>query len=383
MAAGSAAALLVLVLAGAAWWWREAILQTTLDPRIPFQTYQPPPAPDYAQASAWALLPADLAHATPGAPPADVFFVHPTTFDGGRDWNGPITDPAARRELAEVMLPNYAGPFARSGRVFAPRYRQASLYALLTLRDDAREARRFAYADVRRAFDVYAARWSAGRPLVIVGVEQGAMLADRLAAEVAADPALADRLAAVYLIGAPVEAAAHGPKSSLPACRVRSEARCTVAYTQAAFALDGPDQVLDRALVWTADGQLEPLRGRAALCVNPLTGGVDRSEAAERANLGAANATRLEWGVRPPVLAHQVSARCAGGLLHTSRPRAPSLRRAGGWAARLKAPPFNLFYADLEADVAARLAAFSHGGQPLAPITRSEDIRPLHVVPPR
>ena len=39
------------------------------------------------------------------------------------------------------MLPNYAGPFARLGRIFAPRYRQASLYTLMTLRDDAREAR--------------------------------------------------------------------------------------------------------------------------------------------------------------------------------------------------------------------------------------------------
>ena len=53
------------------------------------------------------------------------------------------------------MLPNYAGPFVRVGRLFAPRYRQASLFAQLTLRDDARDAREFAYGDVRRAFDYY------------------------------------------------------------------------------------------------------------------------------------------------------------------------------------------------------------------------------------
>ena len=28
------------------------------------------------------------------------------------------------------MAPNYAGPFVRVGRLFAPRYRQASLYTL-------------------------------------------------------------------------------------------------------------------------------------------------------------------------------------------------------------------------------------------------------------
>ena len=30
------------------------------------------------------------ARPTPSDPPADVFFVGPTTFDGGRDWNGPV-----------------------------------------------------------------------------------------------------------------------------------------------------------------------------------------------------------------------------------------------------------------------------------------------------
>jgi hypothetical protein len=63
-----------------------------------------------------------------GDRPADVFFVHPTTFDGGRDWNGAIDQPKAQRFLSRVVLPNYAGPFYRVGRVFAPRYRQASLY---------------------------------------------------------------------------------------------------------------------------------------------------------------------------------------------------------------------------------------------------------------
>lgn len=346
-----------MLLAAGAWWERDAILQTALDPRTPYQTYAPPPAPDYARREAWALLPADPAHPRPGEPAADVFFVHPTTYDGGREWNGPVDEADARRELTEVMLPNYAGPFARAGRLFAPRYRQASLYTELTLRDDAREARRFAYGDVRRAFDAFAA-WSHGRPYVIVGVEQGALLADRLAREAAADPALRGRLAAVYLLGAPIPLAEHRPGSALPACAAPEQARCLVAYTQAAFALDGPDHVLDRALAWTPAGELAPLAGREAVCVNPLTGAVDRPDAPERAARGAADATRLEWGVRPAFLPHQVSARCEGGLLRTARPRAASLHRTGGWADRLKAPGFNLFWADLEADVARRLEAW-------------------------
>ena len=81
------------------------------------------------------------------------------------------------------MAPNYVGPFVSIGRVFAPRYRQASLYTLMTLRDDAREARRFAYGDVAQAFRYYVAHYNQGRPFVIVGVEQGGTLATRLIAE--------------------------------------------------------------------------------------------------------------------------------------------------------------------------------------------------------
>ena len=77
-------AFLALLLA-ATWFYREDILRTALDPRQPYQVYDPPPAPDYATRAAWALMPTDPA--ADGELAADVFFVHPTTFDGGRDWN--------------------------------------------------------------------------------------------------------------------------------------------------------------------------------------------------------------------------------------------------------------------------------------------------------
>jgi hypothetical protein len=115
-------ALLALAALGAAAWslWGDDVLEALLDPQIPYDVYRPPPPPDYRSPEAWALLPGTV-HDDEG--PADVFFVHPTTFDGGRDWNGPIGARDSARRLRAVMLPNYAGPFAAAGRVFAPRYR--------------------------------------------------------------------------------------------------------------------------------------------------------------------------------------------------------------------------------------------------------------------
>lgn len=353
----AAIVLVALVLAAAVYVWRDDILRTRLDPKEPFQTYDPPPAPDYAQRSAWALMPNAPEAPTAGEPPADVFFVGPTTFDGGRHWNAPIDDPKADRLFRQVMAPNYAGPFVRVGRIFAPRYRQASLYTLMTLRDDAREARRFAYGDVAQAFRYYVAHYNLDRPFVIVGVEQGGTLATRLIAEeVAANPALRARLAAAYL----VQTVVPSDNPPLPPCLAPKQTGCLAAW---ASVYDGEPEraqaLLDRSLVWNDAGQLVNLGGRTPICFNPLFGAVVDAEAPARLNLGATNATGLEWGARPAFLTRQVGAKCDKGILRVTRPKSSSLKPSGSWTDRRRAPGYNVFFADLEADAGARVAALA------------------------
>ncbi len=351
---------LLVFFVSAAFVWRDDILRTWLDPKQPFQTYRPPRAPDYANPQAWAILPPAPALWRASDPPADVFFIHPTTFDGGRDWNGPIDDKRSAKLLFDVMAPNYAGPFQRVGRVFAPRYRQASLYALMANKEDAQESRRFAYGDVRRAFDVFLSRYNGGRPIVIVGVEQGGGLAARLMDDVVdGDPKLIARLAAVYLIDTVAPAAHYMASAPVPACTRPDQPRCILAWETAGGDMQAA-QMARRTLVWSPDGQFENLKDRQPLCVNPLLGMVSDALAQPRLNLGATNATGLEWGARPAFSPHQVSAQCVGGFLFVSNPLSPSLKRMGGWTDRLKAPPFNLFYANEEADAKARVAALIH-----------------------
>ncbi|HTK34338.1 MAG TPA: DUF3089 domain-containing protein [Caulobacteraceae bacterium] len=339
---------------------RDDVMRASLDPQQPFQTWRPPPAPNYALPAAWALRPADPARWGAGDPPADVFFIHPTTYDGGRNWNAPFDQASDARQLERVMLPNYAGPFQRVGRVFAPRYRQASLFAALTNRDDAREARRFAYADVRAAFLQFLAHYNRGRPIVVVGVEQGGQLAGRLVDDlIAPNPALIQQVAGVYVIEAVVPAPRYArPDAPVPACRSRNQAHCIVAWISARSGdPEEAKRIVDRAFVWDFLGRPIPLGQREPLCVNPLFGSVSNAIADARLNLGAANASGLEWGTRPAFLPRQVSAQCDHGVLSITGPSSPSLVLAGAWADRQKVPPFNLFYADLEADAKARVAA--------------------------
>jgi len=361
----------VLLLAG--YLWRDDVVKALLDPKVPFGKDHPPAAPDFGLKAAWALYP-DPGDPTPAA--VDVFFIHPTSYpasftsyNGGRHWNAPIGDHAAGVVLSQVMLPNYAGPFASVGDLYAPRYRQATLYTKSTLWDDAIEARQFAYADVKAAFDWYLANRNHGRPFILVGVEQGGDLGERLLRqEIAPNPKLRAQLVAAYLIDAVAPADEHEPSSPVPACQKRDQAGCLLAWIavrQGDFT--GARRLLGRAMVWNDQDQLEPLGARQPVCVNPLLGSNSEALAPERLNLGAAAATGLEWGVRPGFMARQVAAQCQAGVLRVTPPRSALLRPSGDWIERVREPGFNLFWADLEADAQARLAAWQAAHPAAAP----------------
>jgi hypothetical protein len=349
---------LVILLAAFAFIRRDDIRLAAMDPGKPFQIYTPPQAPDYDRPEAWALLP----DAPLRAGEAAVFFLGPTTYSEAEHWIGPIDDPDSAEVFRRVMAPNHAGPFAAAGAVFAPRYRQAGLYSLTTLREDAREARRFAYADAEAAFLNFLAR-TGDRPILVVGVEQGGDLVSRLLAEPGAAAAVRSRLVGAWVIDAVVPADAP----PLKPCRSPKEAGCLAAWV---WAYSGDDlrarDLQDRSLVWSG-GDLVNLGTRRPLCYNPLLQAVTEAQAPARLARGATNATGLEWGARPPFVTRQVEAQCRNGILRVSRPEARMLRPSGSWEDRLRTPGFNLFYADIEADAQSRLAAFRALRRPLSP----------------
>ena len=101
--------------------------------------------------------------------------------------------------------------------------------------------------------------------MVVVGVEQGGTLVDRLMREeLAQRPTLIRALAAVYVIDATVLAVDHGPGSALPACIKPGQPRCLIAWNQA-FAFDQADirAVFERSLVWSPRRRARPGDGAA------------------------------------------------------------------------------------------------------------------------
>jgi len=340
---------------------RDQIFQSLLDPGIPFQTYQPPEAPDHREAGAWAVRQTGTLDEA-GERPA-VFFVHPTTYDGGSHWNAAYDRPQEAEEIDRIVLPNWAAPFlAGDAALFAPHYRQASLYAFMNNREDSGQARLLAYTDVDAAFEVFLEDIGEDRAFIIAGVGQGALHAlGVLMNEVAPDAALSRRLAAAYLIEAPVPMDLFGgPLDTLPPCAEPSDIRCVVSYSAVRQdERERIDTITDRSKSWTRTGDLGAVRERALLCVNPLFWNTSEDYAPARLHRGGAAAEGLSLSDAPSPMANQTGAQCQNGLLMIEKPRARALQRPGRLGEDRRAPVSNLFYMDLRADAARRLETLS------------------------
>ncbi len=359
------AGLIVTLLVAALGWslFQDRLMRAAFVPSAPFAPPVDAGAPDYADRANWIARPG-LAHdpsrwtpagvLTAAHPPALVFYVAPTTYLDRSRWNAPLDDAAANGRL-RLFTASQASALNAVGAVWAPRYRQATVGAFLTGKADAARALDFAYHDVERAFAAFVAEAPAGRPIILAGHSQGSLHLIRLLAEHVAGRPIAKHIAAVYAIGWPISIDADLPALGLPACTRARQAGCIVSWQSFAEPAD-PSQIVD---VYAASVGLtgRPRRGTAMLCVNPLTG-APAGAAPASANQGALVPTA---GLDDAVLvAGTVPARCdpRGFLLIGGAPKGYGrfVLRGGNYHVF----DYALFWANLRADAAARLATFAH-----------------------
>ncbi len=261
----SGAAILAVLLTVAAFIFRDNAYEFTLDPKQPFQTAARGAIPDYTRPEAWAALGTDSSPERSSK--ADLFFVHGTTFAGDNRWNASINDPATGH-VAQTVLPEEAGPFGETVRLYAPYYRQATLYTFRTRSEDSRRARSLAYQDIRRAFAVFLQKHNDGRPFVLAGVGQGGLHVTGLLQDDVANNTAADRLLAAYILAHPVPLDLFdGPLKAFRPCTKEMETGCVLSWTAYPKGIRA-HMVTDRAMVWD-DQRLTAVAGRPILCAVP------------------------------------------------------------------------------------------------------------------
>jgi pimeloyl-ACP methyl ester carboxylesterase len=297
------ALLLVAVLLGSRW---ERFVMGAMAPRAPFDARALPPAPDYADATAWTahperddpadVVPAGLRGIEQTSAPVDVFYVHPTTYLGSA-WNGPVDDAELNAQTDELATLIQASAFNGCCAVYGPRYRQAHGQAFVQPGADADSAIDLAYRDVLEAFRFFLGEHSRGRPFILAGHSQGSVLGARLLQREIADSGLTERLVAAYLIGGPINV---GPWPGVPACAAPEETGCLVAWNARGPRFGG--SVFD----FRQDGE--------RLCVNPLTWRRDETPAGAELNQGAIFLHAGDGTVLPGF----ADARCRDGMLIVS-----------------------------------------------------------------
>jgi len=231
--------------------------------------------PDYANPDFWAALPQkeDPADRTPTpdlinaqeTAPADVFFLHPTSYSSKRGelyWNAPITDAEINEKTDQSSILYQASLFNGAGRVYAPRYRQAHLQAYYT-KDRARalEAFSMAYEDVKSAFQYYLDHYNEGRPIIIAAHSQGTTHAKTLLKEFFDGTPLSQQLVAAYLVGMPVESNFF---EAIPPCETPEQTGCFCSwrtYKTGRYPKYNPENasiVATNPLIWTTADTYAP-----------------------------------------------------------------------------------------------------------------------------
>ena len=295
--AGVAAITLAIVVGAAGWWfWRSYSALMQLKPSASFSVENTPPAPDYGDPAMWAALPTskDEADLVPQVPdlkdrqadaPADVFFIHPTSYTQPT-WNDPIDSNSRAREGVERFVASDASAFNGCCRVYAPLYRQATFYAFLTDTDDGPRALELAYSDVKRAFETFIKKYNKGRPFIIASHSQGTLHAFRLLRDKIDSTPLRKRMIAAYVLGFSLPADRFKRDyPNLSVCNTPDATGCLITWETWAKG-HSPNW---NYYVWDND-RISRQSGAEAIdtiCVNPLSWRADRVVAAPNLHDGA------------------------------------------------------------------------------------------------
>jgi len=359
-------------------------------PSKDFNENQLPSPPNYSSRQSWAahpevenkssFVPLGVEKAKPEDLKADVFFIHPTTFFGNKNWNASLSHPVANTIVDEIIMSGQASVFNSCCRIFAPRYRQATFYSFLEGGKNGRKALDVAYSDVARAFDFFINNLNDGRPFFIASHSQGTVHAIKLLEDKIDKTELVKRMIAAYTIGFefPKVKFEEDLKNIKPS-QSASDTHCVIAYDTY---IDGskPITVLDRTqLPFSKKDGTWGWKKRANLATfstNPISWKSDNEIADASQHLGAVineyvksnfklnslldkEVAEIEAARLSSIYENEVSSRCGtDGYLYISKPVHRQFRMMLLPGGNYHNYDYSLFYMNLRENVKTRLEAF-------------------------
>ena len=231
---------------------------------------------DYSKNSSWAALPLmkDEADMIPEGErgidqnnsPVDVFFVHPTGYLKGDYWTDPLEEKSATMENTQWMMANQASTYNGCCSVYAPHYRQASIYSYFGSDELRAEVHNFVYQDVKKSFEYFIENFSNGRPFIIASHSQGTHHSIRLLAEEIDSSDLYPRMVGAYIIGGMISKDWMSSMENIGVCESAEQLGCLVHWDTMNVAQINKDMPLYsnnicvNPISWKNEGSLSELQ---------------------------------------------------------------------------------------------------------------------------
>ena len=231
---------------------------------------------DYSKNSSWAALPLmkDEADMIPvgesgidqNNSPVDVFFVHPTGYLKGDYWTDPLEEKSATMENTQWMMANQASAYNGCCSVYAPHYRQASIYSYFGSDELRAEVHNFVYQDVKKSFEYFIENFSNGRPFIIASHSQGTHHSIRLLAEEIDSSDLYPRMVGAYIIGGMISKDWMSSMENIGVCESAEQLGCLVHWDTMNVAQINKDMPLYsnnicvNPISWKNEGSLSELQ---------------------------------------------------------------------------------------------------------------------------
>ena len=367
-------AILVVVAAIGAWQYRDVFVMMrrfqAMKPDHSFAQDPPPAAPDYSLPVNWAALPdrADDADVVPDATvvdrqataAVDVFFVHPTTYYSPAHWNQPLGDTTADRFTDLFVLRNQASVFNSCCRIYAPRYRQATVYSFLDQGADGPAALALAYGDVEQAFDYFIQHYNRGRPFIIAGHSQGSTHLRRLLERRITGSPLVARLVAAYPIGFAINQDEYlKAVPDVPVCSTPQQTTCLVTWNtvgpQVRRVQDTSRDICVNPLSWSTDGE----RADFAMNVGGVTFNRHFGTSVESLQEGSEFNPHIEPGV--------ADAQCRDGQLRISEIRSANFPSRPMGRDNYHIYDLSLFYMNVRRNAEERAERFIAASNEMVP----------------
>lgn len=305
-------------------------------------------APDYSLVKNWAALPTkkDPADKVPkrsnltneqDSAGADVFFLHYTTFYFTLlKTNTKLNNVVVNSMTDHLSIKYQASVFNGSCKVYAPRYRQASIYSFFnTESEKGKRTLDFAYEDIKKAFEYYLAHYNNDRPFIIASHSQGSYHAQRLIKEyIDTNPELYKKFICAYIVGW----ANQDNYSTLVPCDSASQTGCFMGWQTTRWKTKRTNHLFNKMLFKPAD-----------VCVNPLTWTSDTSYVGRDKNKGG-----------EPIFMRKIHPRVCDAQIHDHLLWIHHPRKLGynGYMLHYHFFDYNLFYMNIRENVKLRVDNF-------------------------